>query len=210
MSNRQLIVDSFKFDISPQAIQEAISLNNGRLIVSGIIQRADSENQNKRIYPKALLEREVSKYLQLIRERRSLGELDHPMDRSVINLANASHLLTDLQWRGNDLIGTIEVLTTPSGNILRELFKCGVSVGISSRGVGSTKEIGEGRQMIDDDFDLLGWDMVSNPSTQGSFVRPLHEGVQESTNKYGKIDSIIRDIFGCLNYDCGTKCEIGI
>lgn len=203
-----LLIEYLNFNVSPSVIQESIN-NGGKLIVSGIVQRAEQVNHNKRRYKKQILEREVNKYMQLVRERRAVGELDHP-ERSVINLANVSHLITDLRWNGNDLIGTIEILTTPSGNILRELFKCGVTVGISSRGLGSTVDAGDGIQDVDDDFEILGWDMVSNPSTRGSFVSVMTEGVQHTIDKYEKINKTIVNIFESLNYDCGSKCEIKI
>ena len=201
---KQLIVDVLPFVIKPQMIAESLANNNGRLIVSGPLQRADSENQNHRIYPKRILEREVGKYMKMVKERRALGELDHP-DSSIINLQNASHLLTELHWEGNDVVGTIEILSTPAGNILKELFKCGVLIGISSRGLGSTKELGGDRVEVGDDYEILCWDMVSNPSTQGSFVRPMTESVDKTIvkrvvdNRYGKINTLTRDILSYLN-----------
>ena len=198
-----LIVDCINFDIKPETITESLAKNAGKLLVSGVIQRANSMNQNKRFYPKTILMREVEKYLQLVKERRALGELDHP-DSSVVNLGNASHLITELWWEGDDLLGKIEILGTPSGNILKELFKSGVAVGISSRGLGSTKDIGEGAVEVQDDYEILCWDMVSNPSTQGSFVHPISEGVAKSSNyqsvnKFSRANTIIMDIFTSLN-----------
>ena len=198
---KPLIVSCLDFEVKPEMITESLMRNAGKLIVSGVVQRANSLNQNKRFYPKAILLREVQKYLQLVKERRALGELDHP-DSSVVNLGNVSHLITDLWWEGDDLLGKIEILGTPSGNILKELFKSGVAVGISSRGLGSTKEIGEGAVEVEDDYEILCWDMVSNPSTQGSFVHPITEGVNKSVvrqTKYSKANTIIMDIFTSLN-----------
>ena len=218
MDNRQLLIDTITFNVKPQTIQESIS-NNGKVLVQGVIQRADALNQNKRVYPKPILMREVKKYMELVRERRSLGELDHP-ESSVINLANVSHLITELHWQGNDLIGTVEVLPTPSGNILKALFESGVKVGISSRGLGSVQELGNGSVEVQEDFEILCWDMVSNPSTQGSFMHPvgqMNEGVDRkliSGNKYisekdfSRVNEIILDIFSNLNFDCGVKCEL--
>jgi hypothetical protein len=202
---RSLLIDYMPFSVERHIIEESIALNKP-LIVSGIIQRADALNQNNRIYPKEILVREVNKYMDLIKERRSLGELDHP-DSSVINLANVSHLITDLKWNGNDLIGTIEILGTPAGNILKELFKSNVRVGISSRGLGSTRELGGGKVEVQDDFEILCWDMVSNPSTQGSFMSPVKEGlIKESVEagevcigNYCKINEIIVDILSSFN-----------
>ena len=167
------------------------------MIVIGIVQRAEEFNHNGRRYPYDVLKREVDKYIGgPIAENRVLGELDHP-ESSVINLKNASHNIKDLWWDGNDLLGKIEILTTPSGNILKELFKNNITVGISSRGMGSVSQLGEGRVEVEDDFELLCWDFVSTPSTHGAFMRPtgLNEGrVHRATNKYTKLNEIISDI----------------
>ena len=167
------------------------------MIVIGIVQRAEEFNHNGRRYPYDVLKREVDKYIGgPIAENRALGELDHP-ESSVINLKNASHNIKDLWWDGNDLLGKIEILTTPSGNILKELFKNNITVGISSRGMGSVSQLGEGRVEVEDDFELLCWDFVSTPSTHGAFMRPtgLNEGrVHRATNKYTKLNEIISDI----------------
>lgn len=124
-----------------------------------------------------------------------MGELDHP-DSQVVNLANVSHNVLDLWWQGNDLMGKIEILGTPSGNIAKELLKAGIRLGISSRGMGSVKELGEGKVEVQDDFEIVCWDLVSNPSTQGAFMNPsLNESVQSTTNnKYTRINSLISDI----------------
>lgn len=199
--SRDLLVDCVNFDFKPESITESLARNAGRLLVQGVIQRANSLNQNKRFYPKPILMREVEKYQQLIKERRALGELDHP-DSSVVNLGNSSHLITRLWWDGDDLLGTIEVLNTPAGNILKALFESNISVGISSRGLGSTKDIGEGAVEVQDDYEILCWDMVSNPSTQGSFVHPLTEGIDKmmiSQTKYSKTNSIIMNILSSLS-----------
>ena len=141
---RQLIVDYLPFEVQPLQITESIRENNGKLVVRGILQRANSENQNGRIYPKEILVREAKKYHDtFVRERRAMGELDHP-ESSVVNLANVSHNIKDMAWNNDDLVGTVEVLPTPAGNILKELFKSGIKLGISSRGLGSVKELSEG------------------------------------------------------------------
>lgn len=218
MGNRQLLIDTMTFNVKPGAIRESIN-NNGKVLVQGVIQRANSLNQNKRVYPKPILMREVKKYMELVRERRSLGELDHP-ESSVINLTNVSHLITELAWQGDDLIGTVEVLPTPAGNILKALFEAGVRVGISSRGIGSVQETGNGNVEVQEDFEILCWDMVSNPSTQGSFMSPvsqMNESVDRkliSGNKhisgkdFSRVNEIILDIFSNLDFDCGVKCEL--
>ena len=149
---------------------------SGRTIVKGVLQRAGAENQNGRVYPLPILQREAKKYEQLIKERRALGELDHP-DSSVINLKNVSHNVREIHWEGNDLCGTVEILPTPSGNILKELLRAGILLGISSRGMGSTRSMGEGKVEVGEDFELIRWDFVSNPSTHGAFMRPMNESV---------------------------------
>jgi len=167
------------------------------LVVQGVIQRADAKNQNGRIYPKSILAREVEKYIDgPVAENRALGELDHP-ESMVINLKNVSHNIKKLWWNGDDLMGKVEVLPTPSGNILRELFLNKITVGISSRGMGSVQPLGEGTVEVQDDFELLCWDFVSTPSTQGAFMTPtgLSEGYKpQHTSKYSKINSLVSDI----------------
>ena len=124
--DKQLLVDYTVFEVSPQQINESLTQNNGKLVVQGVLQRAEAKNQNGRIYPKETLMREANNYAAtFIKERRALGELDHP-DSSVVNLNNVSHNVLDMAWKGNDLVGTVEVLSTPSGNILKELFKSGI------------------------------------------------------------------------------------
>ena len=178
---RQLIVDYLPFEISAQQINESISTNDGRLIVKGVLQRAESQNQNGRVYPKDLLMREAKKYTQnFINEKRALGELDHP-DSSVVNLQNTSHNVTEMHFNGDDLVGTVEVLGTPSGNILKELFKSGIKLGISSRGLGSVEPINDGSQQVQPDFELIAFDFVSNPSTHGAFLSPVNESVDLSS-----------------------------
>lgn len=172
--------------------------NSGRTLVKGVLQRSGAENQNGRVYPKNILEREVTKYQQLIKERRALGELDHP-DSSVINLKNVSHNVREVHWEGNDVVGTVEILPTPSGNILKELLRAGILLGISSRGMGSVSNIGEGKVEVGDDFELIGWDFVSNPSTHGAFMTPMNESVvkQIGTDVCGdfcKAESLMREI----------------
>jgi hypothetical protein len=152
------------------------------------------------VYPKSILEREAKKYEQLIKERRALGELDHP-DSSVINLKNVSHNIREIHWEGDDLVGTVEILPTPSGNILKELLNAGILLGISSRGMGSTKPVGDNKVEVQEDFELVGWDFVSNPSTHGAFMRPMNESVnkklQEQTNvcgDYCRAQDLMREI----------------
>ena len=198
--NKQLLVDVRPFQISRKQIDESIKENSGRLIVKGVLQRAESKNQNGRVYPRDVLLKEVSKYLEnQVTERRALGELDHP-DSSVVNLNNASHNVIEMHWDGDDLLGTVEVLSTPSGNILKELFRSGIKLGISSRGLGSVEPVNEkngedGTVEVQPDFELIAFDFVSNPSTHGAFMRPVNESVQKNTpqsNIEGILNSIMR------------------
>ena len=173
--------------------------NNGKLIVKGVLQRADTKNQNGRVYPKEILMREAKKYFKnFITQKRAMGELDHP-ESAVVNLANVSHNITEMNWNGDDLVGTVEVLGTPSGNILGELFKAGIKLGISSRGMGSVETVNEDEdsQEVQNDFELIAFDFVSNPSTHGAFMYPMHEGVEPKVvrdTKYGKVEAVINDI----------------
>ena len=194
--DKRLLVDVRPFEISRQKIDESIKENNGKLVVKGVLQRAESKNQNGRIYPREVLLREVGKYLDTnVQERRALGELDHP-ESSVVNLNNASHNVVEMHWDGDDLLGTVEVLSTPAGNILKELFKSGIKLGISSRGLGSVEPMREGEGdtvEVQPDFELIAFDFVSNPSTHGAFMRPVNEGVEKQKPET-KIESIINSI----------------
>jgi hypothetical protein len=200
---RQTLIDTQLFKLSPQAITEAVKTNEGNLLVEGRLQSAETKNGNGRFYPRGVLEREVQKYLEgPVKENRALGELDHP-DSQVVNLKNVSHNIKDLWWDGDDVIGKIEILPTPSGNILTQLFKNGITVGVSSRGMGSLKPLGE-TQEVQDDFELLCWDFVSTPSTPGAYVAPVNEGLEFSSikvGKYTKINNIITEIL-CNNGQC--------
>ena len=192
---KALLLDVIPFDITPEKINESITENNGRLIVNGVLQRAESKNQNGRVYPKDILVRESKKYTaEFIKERRAMGELDHP-DSSVVNLQNVSHNVLEMHWKGNDLVGTVEVLSTPAGNILRELFKSGIKLGISSRGLGSIKQESAGDE-VQDDFELIAFDFVSNPSTHGAFLSPVNESVGHKTldKKWSNVESSITNI----------------
>ena len=196
---KQLIVDYIPFEIRPDQINESMKENNGKLVVKGILQRADTKNQNGRVYPKEILMREAKKYSEnFVKQKRAMGELDHP-ESSVVNLQNVSHNVTDMNFNGDDLVGTVEVLTTPSGNILRELFKNGIKLGISSRGMGSVEPMNEnGAAEVQDDFELIAFDFVSNPSTHGAFLHPMNESIEGETairdTKYGKVEAVINDI----------------
>ena len=192
-----LLTEHIPFTVDKKIIEESISRNTP-LVVTGVIQRAEAKNQNGRIYPKEILEREIENYINgPVKERRALGELDHP-ESSVINLQNASHNITKVYWNGDDVMGEVEILSTPSGNILKELFRNGITVGISSRGMGSVKDnMSEGTVEVQDDFELLCFDFVSTPSTHGAYMTPVGRALQEGKTQvyqYTKVNSIIRDI----------------
>ena len=193
-----LLTEHIPFTVDKKIIEESIS-SNKPLVVTGVIQRAEAKNQNGRIYPREILEREIENYINgPVKERRALGELDHP-ESSVINLQNTSHNITKVYWNGDDVMGEVEILSTPSGNILKELFRNGITVGISSRGMGSVKDnMSEGTVEVQDDFELLCFDFVSTPSTHGAYMTPvgraLQEGKTPEINQYIKVNNIIRDI----------------
>ena len=201
---KQLIVDYLPFEVKPEQINESLKENDGKLIVRGVLQRAEAKNQNGRVYPRDILHREAKKYTkEFIKERRAMGELDHP-ESSVVNLQNVSHNVKDMHWEGDNLLGTVEVLGTPSGNILKELFKSGIKLGISSRGMGSVETVmedsGDQVTQVQPDFELIAFDFVSNPSTHGAFMHPMNESVDKNQpvgrtcGEYCKVESIINDI----------------
>ena len=202
---KQVIVDYIPFEITPTQINESMKENNGKLIVKGVLQRAEAKNQNGRVYPKEILVRESKKYDEnFVKQNRALGELDHP-DSSVVNLQNVSHNVKEMHFEGDNLVGTCEILTTPSGNILRELFKNGIKLGISSRGLGSVEMVQEANgdtvSKVGDDFELIAFDFVSNPSTHGAFLYPekMNESVDNSlqgrtSGEYCRAEDIINHI----------------
>ena len=196
-----LLTEYRPFKVKKSLVEQSIK-EKKPLIVSGIIQRAEAKNQNGRIYPTEILMREIKNYVNgPIKERRALGELDHP-ESSVINLQNVSHNITEIKIKGDDVYGTFEILDTPAGRILKVLFANGITVGVSSRGMGSVEESydeeGDSTVTVQDDFELLCWDFVSTPSTHGAFVSPvssLREGkIKIPEYKYTKVNNIIRDI----------------
>jgi hypothetical protein len=163
--------------------------------VEGVMQRAGAKNQNGRIYEKDLLEREVEKYMdEFVKNGNAFGELDHP-ESAVVSLKNASHVVKDLHWDGDDLIGKVELLNTPAGNIVKEIIKAGHTIGISSRGTGSVQQTNEGYLEVQSDFELVCWDFVSNPSTHGAFMNPvsLNEG-KAVVDKFARVNNLINDI----------------
>ena len=197
--SRKLLIETQPLKFSPNSLNENVSKENGNLVVEGILATCEVKNGNGRYYARELWEREMKKYTDLIKERRSLGELDHP-ESQVINLQNVSHLVTDYNWDGDNIMGKIEILPTPAGNILKELIKNGVTVGVSSRGMGSLEQRGDIME-VQDDFELLCWDFVSTPSNPGSFMGVLQEGKNTVTYDYTKVNSIIHEIL-CSKGSC--------
>lgn len=197
MSDLRLINSYQVFDYTPDMIKETREVNDGKVVVKGILQKSDTLNQNGRIYPRIVLEREIRNYQKFIIENRALGELDHP-DSSVVNLKNVSHIIREAHLDGDVVYGTVEILDTPSGKILQSLIESGVKLGISSRGVGTTKKQ-EDYQIVQDDFQLICFDFVSEPSTPGAFMmaegRQINsEELQKVFNKSDRIDRILNDI----------------
>jgi hypothetical protein len=167
--NKQLLTEWNKLDYSKKTLTESREKNNGKLILQGVLQRANTKNQNKRIYPMEILKREMDNYQKAIRERRAVGELDHP-ESSTVSLQNASHVVTEAWWDGETCHGRIEVLPTPRGKILESLLESEIMFGISSRGVGSTDKTNEGLDQVQDDYQLIAYDVVSEPSTPGAYL----------------------------------------
>ncbi len=170
--------------------EEKIYVNQGGMMLSGKLQEADIQNGNGRIYPRKILEREVKTYQKLVQEKRALGELDHPED-SVINLKNASHMITEMWWDGPNVMGKVKILNTPSGKILQDLVNDGVKLGISSRGLGSVSEA-QGRTIVEDDFQLICFDFVSEPSTPNAFMGLSEGKTYKEPNVFTKADKINR------------------
>ena len=197
MSKMQLLTEWQSFDYNADMIKESKERYNGKIVLAGVLQKADTLNQNGRVYPAAILEREVRNYQKFIQENRALGECDHP-DSSVVELKNASHIVREAYMTEGVVYGTVELLDTPSGKILQSLVESGVTLGISSRGVGSTSTAGD-TQVVQDDFQLICWDFVCEPSTPGAFM--MREGKEISQRdldqhftKSDKIDRIFNDI----------------
>ena len=197
--SKKLLIETHAIKVSPSQLTENVNKENGNLMVEGILATAEVKNGNGRYYKKELWDREMEKYDQLVKERRSMGELDHP-ESTVINLKNVSHIVTDYNWDGDQLMGRIEILPTPSGNILKELIKNGITVGVSSRGMGSLEQNGSVME-VQDDFELLCWDFVSTPSNPGSFMSVLQEGKETVTYDYTKVNQIITEIL-CSKGSC--------
>ena len=195
--NKYVLKEFMNLDYSDDLLTEEERIGNRdgtHLVLAGKIQMCEQENGNRRVYPRPILEREIKNYGKLVKERRSLGELDHP-DESVINLKNASHLITDVWWDGDSVMGKLKILDTPAGQIAKQLVNGGVCLGISSRGLGSTRQQGA-VTMVEDDFQLLCFDLVSEPSTTGAFLVAEGQTVQTHLTKADRINRALNDILG--------------
>jgi hypothetical protein len=195
----KVLVETQLFKPKGILLSEGRMSDRGNPMVEGILATAEVKNGNGRYYSKDLWEREINKYNVLVKENRALGELDHP-ESSIINLKNVSHNITDMWWDGDEVVGKIEILPTPSGNILKALIENNITVGVSSRGMGSLQDRG-GVLEVQDDFELLCWDFVSTPSNPGSYMELVKEGIEFSNpNQYGKVNNILRELI-CANSD---------
>ena len=192
---KKVLVETQLFKPQGLMLSEGKTSDRGNPMVEGILATAEVKNGNGRYYPRELWEHEIGKYMDSVKENRALGELDHP-ESSVINLKNVSHNIKDMWWNGDKVMGKIEILPTPSGNILKSLIESGITVGVSSRGMGSLEDR-DGVLEVQDDFELLCWDFVSTPSNPGSYMH-LTEGKIQEINKYQEVDSLVREIL-CAN-----------
>ena len=195
----KIITDWTPFSYTTETIRESKERYNGKIVMKGVLQKANTLNQNGRIYPLPILEREVRNYQKFIAENRALGECDHP-DSSVVELKNVSHIIREAWMEGDVCYGMVELLDTPCGKILQSLVESGVTLGISSRGVGSTRKNGE-QDVVQDDFQLICWDFVSEPSTPGAFmIKEAKEITRYELNTYftktDRVDRICNEILG--------------
>jgi hypothetical protein len=198
--SKKLLIETNTFKLSSPLLTENVNKDNGNVLVEGILATAEVKNGNGRYYSKELWQREMDKYNELIQQRRSMGELDHP-ESTVVNLKNVSHIINEYWWDGDQVMGKIEILPTPSGNILKELIKNGCTVGVSSRGMGSLEQRGEIME-VQDDFELLCWDFVSTPSNPGSYMHEiLKEGKENFTYDYTQVNKIVHEIL-CSKGSC--------
>ena len=195
---KQVLIETQLFKPSKGLLSEGKMSERGNPLVEGILATCEVENGNGRYYSEDLWRREIDKYMDLVKDNRATGELDHP-ESQVINLKNVSHNIKDINWDGKNIMGTIEILPTPSGNILKALIDSGITVGVSSRGMGSLEQKGDLME-VQDDFELLCWDFVSTPSNPGSFMT-LKEGKENNINQYAKANSIVTEIL-CANGNC--------
>jgi hypothetical protein len=197
---KQVLIETLPFQVAPVQLTEGYKSPAGNPIVEGILATAKVKNGNGRYYAKDLWQREIDKYIDVVKQNRATGELDHP-DSSIINLKNVCHIIRDLWWDGDNVVGKIEILPTVSGNILKALIDNGVMVGVSSRGMGSLKPMSGGMMEVQDDFELLCWDFVSTPSNPGSYMHMVNEGKEYKASSYGKVNGILTDIL-CAKGTC--------
>jgi len=197
---KQVLIETIPFKVAPMQLTEGLKAPSGNPLVEGILATAEVKNGNGRYYPREIWEKEIDKYNQVIEENRATGELDHP-DSTIISLKNVSHIIRECWWDGDKVMGKIEILPTVSGNILKALIENNVQVGVSSRGMGSLKEMNEGTLEVQDDFELLCWDFVSTPSNPGSYMQLVREGKEIPKNSYLKVNSILTEIL-CANGTC--------
>lgn len=194
MIKKKLLREWYAIEYTPQVIKESREKNSGKIILPCILQKAGLKNQNGRIYPSEILRREVMNYQKVVKENRALGELDHP-ETSTVALDRASHIIREIYWEGETVRGAVEVLDTPKGKILESLLSSGVQIGMSSRGVGSTEEMSEGTDMVQDDYALICFDAVSEPSTPGAFINESIEiNARDIWNKADRINRALNDI----------------
>ena len=197
---KQVLIETLPFKVAPMQLIEGLKAPSGNPLVEGILATAEVKNGNGRYYPREIWEKEIDKYNQVIEENRATGELDHP-DSTIISLKNVSHIIRKCWWDGDKVMGKIEILPTTSGNILKALIENNVQVGVSSRGMGSLKEMNEGTLEVQDDFELLCWDFVSTPSNPGSYMQLVKEGKEIPKDSYLKVNSILTEIL-CANGTC--------
>lgn len=202
--NKQLLVDHTPFHIAKLSLTEGVKHSDGRIRVRGKLQEAEVKNGNGRVYPKDILEKQIEKYIDgPVKSNTAMGELDHP-ESSIVNLNNVSHNITKVWWEGNNVMGELVLLNTPAGKIAQELISAGIPLGISSRGMGSVRQIGETVE-VQDDFELLCFDLVSVPSTPEAYMSLSESKQFQSIKDYSKINTLITEII-CNNTGVCVFC----
>lgn len=202
--DKLLLIDHMPFQSAKLTLVEGKGTKAGLTTLIGKLQEAEQKNGNGRVYPREILEREVQKYIDgPVKTRTSLGELDHP-EVSVVNLSNTSHVITEVWWKGNDLMGRLELLPTPSGNIAKALIMSGIPLGISSRAMGSVRQLGETVE-VQDDLELICWDLVSVPSTPQAYMHLAENKQYLSFKDYSKVNELITEII-CTNTGVCPLC----
>ena len=196
--DKGLLIETISFHPRGFKLTEAKG-GSGLPLVEGVLATAEVKNGNGRYYSRKIWDREINKYMDSVRQNRAVGELDHP-ESTVINLKNVCHNIKDIWWDGDHIMGKIEILPTPSGNILQALINSGITVGVSSRGMGSVRQMGETLE-VQEDFELLCWDFVSTPSNPGSWMTSINESLDKTLPNYSKANEIIREIL-CAHGSC--------